>query len=177
MAVRISNFSKVFETSLMTAVEGIVSKRSEFIIKEYQETMQDSLEAGAKEWQNDIRKALSKPVIGVYGTSSYVPNTSLFPRMLEGRLVAAIKKPNIKASYTASPQKLRKNQIRFIMSNFYGGRVQTIGNLLDKMTDREGRAKPFAGWIQRANHIWFNIMTERLSNKATNAMYAAKQGF
>jgi len=160
MAIRVTGFNK----GLRKTLELIVSKNSEEIILATKSRMLKQLRRAAKDWQRVIREALSKPVKGDYKKGTYQRNTSLWPRMQQGRLRNAIKVPTPEAFYRANETSLRKNQIRFKVSNFYTDYVSGVGVTLDEMTDENGK-KPFAGWLTRANRQWDLVMKQRLEAK------------
>jgi len=155
----------------------ILNKRKALYMKQYAEALGDRLQEDAEEWQRDVRELLSEPVQGTYGTSSYVPNKSLYPRKNKGRLVNAILVPKITKRYSSKSFKLRRNQVRYTLTNFYGERVRTIGVRLDAMRQMNpnapgfGRKKTFSGWMKRVKSVWTLIMFRRDKQKLTIGGY------
>lgn len=165
MAIRVAGFSNLGSTGLRKTLDLLVSRQSAKIIQEHAKLMYKQLQMAAKEWQALVREKLSQPVKGDYFKGTYIRNTSLWPRMQQGRLVKAILKP--KVSYSEAHRGQRRNQIRFKVENFYGPRVETIGVLLDEMVETNpaysniGGKKPFAGWLVRANREWDRLLEQR----------------
>lgn len=158
-------------------VEVILSKRSTKLVKQYSEAIHDRLQDDTKAWQKTIRDFLSSPVIGTYRKSDYVPNTTLWPKRNKGRLVKDILEPRIQRSYRTTANNLRRNQVKFTISNFYGERVKTIGSELDQMTyddpnfPKYGRKKSFAGWLHRSSLEWEYLMIQRRHAKISIGRY------
>ena len=158
MALKLADFTG--RNGIRKTLDALVSKHSKKIIERYKNRYIEDLELAAKEWQAAVRAELSKPVQRIGGM--YIRNTSLWPRMQQGRLVRDIQRPTV--TY-AQEKRDRINQIRFKISNFYGTYIETMGVYLNFMVEPEtGEAKPFAGWLTRANNIWDNVMRERLRN-------------
>ena len=160
MAIRNTGFTNLGNTGLRKTLELLISKQSEKIILIQKDRILEKLREVAVAWRKLVREELSKPV-QKRGDGSYIRNTDLWPRMEEGRLVRAINTPQTGVFYRENERSLRKNQMRFKVTNFYSSYIQTVGVELDEMTDTGGK-KPFAGWLVRANRHWDTLMKERL---------------
>ncbi len=158
-------------------IEVILSKRSTKLVKQYAKAMYDNLQTDAQTWQRTIRDFLSSPVIGTFGQADYEPNMTLWPKRNKGRLYKDILEPKITQKYHTKSTNLRRNQIMFTISNFYGPRVKTVGRDLDTMTynnpnfPKYGRKKSFAGWLHRSSLEWELLMIKRRHAKINIGRY------
>ena len=155
-------------TGLGDAIEGIIRKQSEAIVKARAPRIKDGLLIAMGNWRDIVRSKLN--VLAPKPWDASTPrNLNPWPKRRTGKLYFSILKPKVKWKVRTSKFKSKygKASLMFSITDFYGsvardGYGETLNHMKD--TDPSGTAlgvKPFAGWKTRANAFLFELIKER----------------